>query len=525
MALGALCARHPFVTLFVLNLVLRVGFVLETWDDPFLTGLVLDSRVFDAWAARIVAGDILGEGAFVLSPGYAYFLAFVYTIFGHHPEVVRILQHLLGCITALLLLRIASSKFGRETTWIVGLLYSLYPLFIFYESQLLMTSLAVFLMVLALHELVAGRAWTAGASLGLATLGRPNLLLADVFVAAWLVVHRRSPRAVAAFCAALVVTIAPVTARNYLVTGEAVLIGSHGGINFYLGNHQDATGGYRIPEHLPRDPMALDREARRLAQQDVGRVLSAGEVSRYWFGKGVESIVSQPLSYLALEARKLLLFLHDYEAPINANFQFYRKFSWVLSLLPMRYGVISAFAVLGMALGLRRGREHALFYGVLACHLGALLLFTMSSRYRLPVVPILILFGAAGVRWLMTTERKLVVGALAFACLVVFNCNIGIKPDLGSAYNNQANIYLRAGMPERATEIYRLALEEAPEDAQIWFNLGLSLEAQGRLREARDAHLRARSLEPDFAGLAARLRALERRLASETGRRDAGKAP
>ena len=56
---------------------------------------------------------------------------------------------------------------------------------------------------------------------------RPKRLLA----LAWVVLG-------AALC------IAPVTARNWFVTGEPVLITAHGGINFYIGNNPRASGTF-----------------------------------------------------------------------------------------------------------------------------------------------------------------------------------------------------------------------------------------------------------------------------------------
>ncbi|MDP2304970.1 MAG: hypothetical protein Q8P18_02970 [Pseudomonadota bacterium] len=41
---------------------LRLAHLHELRASPFFEGFVLDEKNYDAWAQRIAAGDILGEG-------------------------------------------------------------------------------------------------------------------------------------------------------------------------------------------------------------------------------------------------------------------------------------------------------------------------------------------------------------------------------------------------------------------------------------------------------------------------------
>src|SRR5205085_11421411 len=89
----------------------------------------------------------------------------------------------------------------------------------------------------------------AGLVLGLHILNRPN-------VAAWTVAAvlltlctgrlTRRGRASLALVAGIALAIAPVAIRNYAVSGELALVSSHGGLNFYIGNHEGATRTYQI---------------------------------------------------------------------------------------------------------------------------------------------------------------------------------------------------------------------------------------------------------------------------------------
>ena len=56
-------------------------------------------------------------------------------------------------------------------------------------------------------------------------------------------------------CALLV---APVTARNIAVEGDAVLISANAGLNLYIGNNDHARGSYNLPAGVwfePGDPL------------------------------------------------------------------------------------------------------------------------------------------------------------------------------------------------------------------------------------------------------------------------------
>jgi len=46
--------------------------------------------------------------------------------------------------------------------------------------------------------------------------------------------------------AGLLVALGPVAVRNRVVSGEWILVSSHGGLNFYIGNNADADGTYHV---------------------------------------------------------------------------------------------------------------------------------------------------------------------------------------------------------------------------------------------------------------------------------------
>src|ERR1051325_657936 len=84
----------------ILAAALRIGHVLALRRLPLFDNLMLDSQVYDEWAQRIAAGDLLGgNGAFYMDPLYPYVLAVIYRCLGHDLLVVRLLQAALGVAT------------------------------------------------------------------------------------------------------------------------------------------------------------------------------------------------------------------------------------------------------------------------------------------------------------------------------------------------------------------------------------------------------------------------------------------
>src|SRR5688572_521711 len=90
------------VGIAVLAATLRLAHQSELAGSPFQSGLMGDSREYDAWAQRIASGDWIGTDVFYQAPLYPYFLAVVFSLAGHDLALVRVLQALLGAVSCLL---------------------------------------------------------------------------------------------------------------------------------------------------------------------------------------------------------------------------------------------------------------------------------------------------------------------------------------------------------------------------------------------------------------------------------------
>ncbi len=225
---------------------------------------------------------------------------------------------------------------------------------------------------------------------------------------------------------------------------------------------------------------------------------------RFYLSEGLDFIVDQPLSYLHLLYRKFRLFWHAFEIPVSVDIHFYEAHSLLSYLNIFGFGVVAPLALVGLVWNWHRWRQYGLLYGFGLSYLVSGLLFTVCARYRLPVVPFLMLFAAEAVRqgalslkghqWRRSAALALALGA-AFA-LVHTGTDPAQVDHLRSAWL-QGQVHMRNQAHDHAEAAYLQALQDDAEDADVYNSLGAVYEAQGRPREAETAYRQALALASD----------------------------
>jgi tetratricopeptide (TPR) repeat protein len=476
--------------------------------DPFFALPSADPRFYDLWAREIAAGDWLGEGVFLQGPLYPYLLGLVYRLFGVSFLVPRLLQCLLGSITCVLVWALGRQLFDRRVGVVAAGLTCVYSMLIFYEGSLLIANVLppinLLLLLAVLRGLEApapGRWGLAGALTALASLARPNMILYALFIALWLpwalgrgLSRGRRLALVGAFCAGFGLLVLPSAIRNYVVSGDRVLITAAAGMNFYNGNNPDANGVHRVPNPFRRaqadHPVEQNRVYEQYAERELGGALQASEVSSYWLERGLEYVRRHPLDWLGLELRKLGLFFNAFEVWNNRSYDVTRQFSWVLRLPLLGFGAMAPFALVGLWLTAGGWRRLTPVYALLGVHLLTALAFFVLSRYRMPIVPVLAVFAASAVVWFFDAVRagrgsQLAKGALATAlALAAVNLPIesvfGISNDLSVAYYNLGNKYRSLEKYELAIAQYQRSLDLNAGYISAHNNLALTYEKTGR---------------------------------------------
>jgi 4-amino-4-deoxy-L-arabinose transferase-like glycosyltransferase len=404
-----------------------VYFYINSRQNPLFYHPVLDARFHDDWAREILSGNFWGEEVFFRAPLYPYLLALVYklagTTSGPNMTAAILLQHVIGSGTCVLAYLLARQFFAVRVALVTGLLCALYWPLIYFEGDLLIVTLFVFLTTATLLALARAvhqrRLWgfaLAGVLLGLSAVARPSILIFVPAIPPVLYLMQRSRKGPAVDRAwvrqsALVVvcTVAMITSvivRNYIVGRDFVPIASQGGVNFYIGNNPTSNGSAASMPGVRADLYGTYRGAIELAEREAGRSLKPSEVSNHYFRKGLDFIVSSPGDAAALTLKKLYLFWAGVERSNSKYIQFFwQKFGLGRFPLP-GFWFVGPLGLLGGFLLWRRRRELSLLYLFVVTYMIGVVVFFVNGRFRLPVAPVLILFASYALCYLYAAVRR-----------------------------------------------------------------------------------------------------------------------
>lgn len=513
--------------IFAVALSVRVFHLNQLSDAPFFGSRIGDAEVYHAWAKDIADGDWAGDRVFYQAPLYPYFLGAVYSVFGDELGVVLKVQALFGSFSCMLLALAAWRLFSKRAGIAAGFLLAFYGPVLFYESLLQKSVLDVFFLSLSLwfiSELIfaptKSKWWGLGMSLGALVLARENALVFVVAILIWIVVRAYGEgvltrRMVVAkktmwagcFLAGLMVVLFPVALRNKLVGDEFHLTTSQLGPNLYIGNNPSANGTYQ-PLRIARGHARFERDdATAIAEESVGRRLTPGDVSAFYVDRVVEYIRSEPADWLRLMSSKLALTWNAGELIDTEDAHTYAEWSAPLrvTLKVLHFGVLAPLAALGLALTWHRRRDLWILYLLIIVYAASVALFFVFGRYRLPLVPLLILFAAAGVTEVFALFRapakwKLAASTVVTLCAVLV-CNLNLvsaEKMQAVSFSNIGNALAKQGKFDEAIQFYERSLRINPENALAHNNLGVALERQGRFQLAAKSFKSALEIEPNY---------------------------
>jgi len=552
-------SEHPLLSdrklallVFFSALAIRGIYFLQMQSAPLADSLGVDAAAYDRMARTLADGNWLGESVFYQAPFYPYFLGVFYAFFGHHLDGVRILQLVLGAFNCVVIFWIARRLFDRKAALWCALLTLLYGILVFYEGAVGKDSLSILFTDLTLLGLVAAfqsprwYVWLlSGAALGLSILTRGNLILLLPVLGLWMLIALR-PRPFLqivgyGMCLLLgtAAVISPVTIRNYVVGNDFVLTTSQAGQNFYIGNNPHASGFFENPEGIRLNPRYEEADFKARALRETGRTaMKPSEISGFWFRQGLEFIRANPERALALLAKKTAMFWNHFEIPDNYNYYFFREQIGVLPLLFIGFGLVAPLGVLGLFLA-RRNALTWLFVLFVLGYMVSIVPFHMASRYRLAIVPVLIVFAGYTIDWLVNRLAKrdvkhlfillLPLSLLALAvnwpvvdetdtfktpytemgiaaterghfeaAYAFFQQALDIDPSYSPALYNMGNTLAKQGRYEAAVEAYESAIQADPDLIMAYDNLGRSYLRLGRVNKAVEVFNAALALRPDF---------------------------
>ena len=541
-----LTSNTRWLILFVaVSFLLKLVYVIQSADALHTLIPIMDTKYYDKEAIDILDGNIIRNDAFFMGPLYPYFLAAIYGIFGRDFMIVRILQVFAGSIALVLTYLVGKELFRPSVAFVAIVMLALYGAMTFYEGLMLMMWLGTLINIAAiyvLHRMRANSGYSkyliAGFLLGLSALARANILVFLPVVLVWILFisgeDRRFGKALVV-CFAAMLAIMPATLHNAVAGKDFVPITSNGGVNFFIGNGEEATGYFYPPRGITFE---TDTATRSHVERIFGRDMKASEISRYWFGQAWDFIKNNPDKEILLFFKKTALFFNGYEVPQIESFDITRQKYATLRILFVNFWMILSLGLLGMIYSLRSWRKHFLLYGFILTYAFSIILFFVTARYRIQIVPILCLFAAyalvvvlpAGIRaigrsvipvgvfiLIVAATRPALVALPAqdviwrehihegrrlstvgdfTAAIEEINKAVAIHPNVSDAYVHRAIIYKEMGNYFKAIDSYSKALKISPDLSSVRYDFAQALRRMKMYGPAIEEYQRAIELDP-----------------------------
>jgi tetratricopeptide (TPR) repeat protein len=520
--------RGGAVVVGLVSLSAQAFYLCEIADTDSFNVPIIDSDQYHQAAVGFSEGKPLDDDAFWQPPLFPFLLGCLYRACGVNIALAKIGLAILGAGSCLLLWRLGATLFAPRVGLLAGLMLAVYGPFIFFATELLPAGLGIFLTLLSLvlwtgslHRPAWYRWAILGMAVGAGTLTIPNAAVVGVLAAGGLLIvaiRDRCPASAGHAAWVLLgfsLLVAPVTIRNYRVSGRAVLISTNGGINFFIGNNpqRDRTVAIRPGEYWQR----LGRES--YGQAPVSRATQ----DDYFWKRGIRYAFSDPIGFAKGMAEKAILFLNAREVPRNIDVYVRRDDSTLLQLLCWKApwfafpaGFVIPLAIVGLLVC--RGSTSAKPWqlrGKLAlaafavAYALSVVLFFVTSRYRLPLMPTILLFAAAFIAqtWdaLRSRSGERALGRIArtSAALAVATIAVNWPVRTPTDHINFAaeremcfgQAFSAAGALDKAEDRLRTALALDAEYGAATANLANVMAKQGNLAEAEHLALRARMLD------------------------------
>jgi len=342
---------------------------------------------------RGIIADPAGNPTAAREPGYPILLAATYLFSGPSYRAGQAINCLFGLLTILLVFLLGRDIFGKRVAWIAAVIAAFYPQFLYYtatqERETFQTFLLAFTVWLALRaarsKSLLSWVWP-GLMAGACALTNSALLPAGVMLAPAAVylgvrTKKHHLKGAIVYLATMMLLCSVWTLRNERLFHRFILGINGGGAHMYIGIivPNDVAGTDAEPAYVTSDPVV--QEASKLPETERDRVFYRG---------AIRFIKEQPVRYAGVVLRSLAKLWRLY--PYARAYAFhYQLIKWVGLLSD---GWIIPLGFVGMLLAGRRFPETDLFLATVFSVTFTYMLFWSIIRYRLPMMPFMILFCA-----------------------------------------------------------------------------------------------------------------------------------
>ncbi|MDD5430718.1 MAG: glycosyltransferase family 39 protein [Candidatus Pacebacteria bacterium] len=426
--------KHKKILIIFLAIVFAVNIAYSFY---FKIPPAVDARAYENIAWNIVQGNGYRESLDVplnndnaiirVGPGYEFFIAGIYSVFGRHYEVVWVIQALLVVLSALMIFLITREIFKTQWSFGAGIaaaaLIGLSPDIITLQGMLMTETLGVFSVILAVYVFFryinyGQRLWLAGLAgicLGLAVLVRTPAAFLFFPMAAYLLFHKKwKDFLIMGFMVFLV--LLPWTIRNYNIFHAFIPTNEATGFNLLAGNHSGATG--------EQDPYpALEQYV-----QELGYVGANNRATK----EALNFVAGSPLEFIKLTAYRASIYF-SFARPTGFWFHLNglsKALTLVFSSIYSVFLFVLGFWGIWKIKDLIDKKNAKLLLWMLIMMPLAVVGIIVETRYRFLIYPFLAIFAGYGFQELI--NKRLRLGpALYIAGILFLNAGFDILRNLG----------------------------------------------------------------------------------------------
>lgn len=403
---------QPLPLILAISVFLRVAAAIAMGDTVVELPGIFDQVSYHNLALRVVGGYgfTFGEQWWPITPAgaptahwsflYTLYLVLIYSIFGPHPLIARILQAVIvGILHPYITFRVGETIFSRNVGLVASAIAAVYVYFFYYGAALMTEPFYITAILFSLYFAVSFAqtkdkqrdmklSLALGLSLGIAVLLRQVFLLFVPFLFLWMWYTRFRrrvglpllPTVISIFI--VVLLILPITYFNYSRFGRFVLLNTNSGYAFFWGNNP--IYGTKFIPILPTETYQdlIPQELRHLDEAALDQAL---------LKRGIQFVLDDPTRYALLSLSRIPPYFMFWYSPESSTLSNISRIG--------SFGIFLPFMLYGLFLAIKQNRKD-----LLGSPVGLMVLFTVVYsgvhiltwtliRYRLPVDAALLPFA------------------------------------------------------------------------------------------------------------------------------------
>ncbi|MCK5861624.1 MAG: tetratricopeptide repeat protein, partial [Candidatus Hydrogenedentes bacterium] len=556
-----------FIAILAINILIRVGYFYDVAHRADFGYPPHDAIFKEYWGHALVTGnwelpggqrdpfEIVSLPSF---PGYPYFIAIQYFFFGDSPSVIPIAQFFLGITTVCLFFTFAYCLWGASAALATMMLLTVYWIFPFMEStieQVTLVGTLSILIILLLKKWLSSSVillckpttnitrkestapnsfflylWVSLAAMtavGL-YLNRYEILPFILFIAVWIfvigLILKKYKHAIFSTLIFILLVLPIITIIVLPIAKEYGSIGAENKLLFCNNAESSLTSDncpylntilegetwsyFTIPlfwdnyaKHNNIDPKNKKKMVAQMRRETLGFIRENPELT-------AKRVLS-----------KAILTWTPEEIDENYVLAYEKEHSPIL-----RYMAGFPLALAGFVFGLgawlwhlfrdrKKWREKmqveipivVLILAYIGVFFVVFLPFHVNGRYRIPMIPFMLLFGGYGIKTIVDPllVRQWRKGlALAVVLLVLFALAhieiIPFEPDLARWHDERRQAWTATDRLKEGVKDEQRWLDRHPEDAYGYYNQGVMLFELGKNEDALKKFNKALALKPDY---------------------------